>query len=55
MTSKGDLKKIFELKTERRESTNDAYAQRLAGLIKRFGLYKETTFENTDFLKEDQS
>ena len=54
MTSKGDLKKIFELKTERRESTNDAYSQRLAGLIKRFGLYKETTFENTDFLKEDQ-
>lgn len=43
---------IFAQKESRRDTTNKAYASRLSGLAKRFGKYKEETYDDWTFLKE---
>lgn len=54
MTSKVELKKIFAQKEERKESTNDAYSQRLAGLIRRYGIWKDKKYDDTKFLVDER-
>ena len=47
---KQSLLNIFQQKTSRKDTTNNAYATRLSGLTKRFGNYKEETYDSWEFL-----
>ena len=51
MTSKQELKILFEKKETRRDTTNDAYAQRMVGLLKKYELWKDEKYDDFDFLK----
>jgi len=42
---------VFAQKTSRRETTNKAYATRLSGLSKRFGKFKEESYNDWTFLQ----
>ena len=47
---KQSLLNIFQQKESRKDTTNNAYATRLSGLAKRFGKYKEETYDSWEFL-----
>jgi len=51
--NKEELKIIFSEKETRRDSTNDAYSQRMLTLLKRYRDFKDDqTIDNYDFLKD---
>jgi hypothetical protein len=51
---KASLKEVFAKKVSRRDTTNDAYAQRLSSLTKKYGKFKEEEFKSWEFLKDTQ-
>lgn len=51
---KASLKEVFAKKVSRRDTTNDAYAQRLSSLVKKYGKFKEEEFKSWEFLKDSK-